>query len=261
MNVLSHNDFCSRFIQINFLDYASLVTSLPTEWRHVLSTLQERPPGGAPELFYLIITNPKTCRLAYKCFIESLTIAKPHELKWIDKGINIIDHKWREYNSLPFKCTLSTKLHAFQYKITHRILGTGSFKKLCNIVDDDTCTFCAEAEETLLHLFVECPIIQGFWEEIKSWINNSTGIDILNTTDPNILLFGDVRSLLATHVLLTAKYYIFICQLRKTRPCLLSFKQMLITEYKTEKYISKQSKKKSINFENKWRPIEDLLTA
>ena len=259
MNILTYNNFCTQFVQINFLDYASLVMSIPTTWKRIISAVDERPVAGVPELFYQIIQNPKTCRFAYKYFIESLPVTKPHELKWIDKGIRIRDEEWRAFNILPFKCTFSTKLQAFQYKITHRILGTASFKKLCNIVEDDSCTFCSNEQETLKHLFVECPEVQIFWENVRTWLN--TYPIILNIADPIPILFGDTRSLLASHVLLSGKYYIFLCQIRKQRLCLTGFKHMLITEYKTEQYISKQSKRKTITFQDKWGPIEDLLTA
>ena len=256
MNILSYNEFCDQFVQINFLDYASLVTSLPTEWKMLLSGERLRPEAGTPELLCQIIMNPKTCRFAYKCFIESLPRTKPHELKWSEKGINISEEEdWRMYNNLPFKCTMSTKLQAFQYKIIHRILGTGTLKKMCNIVGNDDCTFCAGQPETLLHLFVECAISQSFWIALRTWLNTYLNLPI----DPRSIMFGDTRSFLISHVILAAKYYIFLCQIKKQPPCLTAFKAILRTEYATERYIAKQSTRETCKFREKWEPIQNLL--
>lgn len=257
MKTLSYNEFCDQFIQINFLDYASLVTSLPTKWKTLLSGEGFRPEVGTPELLSQIIMNPKTCRFAYKCFIESLPRTKPHEIKWREIGINISDQDWILYNNLPFKCTMSTKLQAFQYKITHRILGTGTLKKMCNIVENDDCAFCAGHPETLLHLFVECAVAQSFWTALSIWLNAYLDFSI----EPRRILFGDTRSLLISHVTLAAKYYIFLCQIRKQQPCLTAFKAILRTEYATEKYIAKQSTRRICKFREKWEPIQDLLVV
>lgn len=258
MTIISYNNFCDQFTHINFLDYASLIASLPMDWKRLLSREMSKPDIGESELVYKIIADPKTCKFAYKCFSEALPIAKPHEIKWREKGINIPDEEWRQYNALPYRCTKSTKLQAFQYKIIHRILGIGVFKKLCNIVEDDVCSFCAEESETLLHLFTECPVVNTFWDSMRGWVE--TYIDPINL-DPVTIMFGDTGSCLISHVILTSKYYIFLCQFRKQRPCLAGIKSMWKAEYDTEKHIAKQNKRFFKMFKDKWEPFHGLWSA
>ena len=42
-----------------------------------------------------------------------------------------------------------------------------------NITDDPRCTFCKESEETIIHLFVECPQTNLLWQNVFSWINQN----------------------------------------------------------------------------------------
>ena len=259
MNIISYNNFCNQFMNINFLDYASLVASLPVQWKRILSRETHKPEIIESDLSYKIISEPKTCRFVYKCFIEALPTDKPHELKWRNKGIVIPDDTWKLYNALPYRCTKSTKLQAFQYKITHRVLGIGVFKKICKIVEDDACTFCAGAPETLVHFFVECPVVKTFWGTVRTWLD--THLDIANHLEPATILFGDAGSCLISHVFLAIKYYIFLCQIREQHPCLAGMKSTIKLEYNTEKQIALQSMKLMKNFQDKWRPIESLLSV
>lgn len=196
MNIISYNQFCNQFTHINFLDYASLIASMPADWKRVLTKETNKPDIGELDLFHQVIAEPKTCKFAYKCFIEDLITTKPHEVKWRESGINMSDEKRRLYNVLPYKCTKSTKLQAFQYKIIHRILGIGVFKKICNIAEDDTCTFCANEPETLLHVFVECPVVRKFWETLCTWLE--AYIDLVNKLDQVTIMFGDTDQPRAT---------------------------------------------------------------
>ena len=78
--------------------------------------------------------------------------------------------QWQLIFSFIFKITFHTKLQAFQFKFLHRIiiyLNSRLFK--IKLVDSPICSFCHEAEETLVHLFCECPVSKSFWNEIYNW--------------------------------------------------------------------------------------------
>jgi hypothetical protein len=257
MNIISYNNFCEQYTHINFLD-ATLMTSLPAQWKRLLLRETRKPEFVEPVLVQHVLTKPKTCKFAYDCFVKSLPIVKPHEVKWGQKGINITDMEWKIYNALPYKCTKSTKLQAFQYKVIHRVLGTGVFKHMCQIIDDDACTFCAEEAETLLHLFAECPVVKAFWETLWVWLG--TYLDLISELNQITIMFGDVDSLMISHVILTAKYYIFLCQIRKQRPCLAGVIPMLKVEYSIEKHIAKRSMNLFKTFQDKWGPVDGLLS-
>ena len=57
----------------------------------------------------------------------------------------------------------STKLRWFQYRINHNILTTNKTAFKMKILHDPMCTFCNSDEETIRHLFWECPIVQNLY--------------------------------------------------------------------------------------------------
>ena len=61
-----------------------------------------------------------------------------------------------------FKCTKSTKLITFNFKLLHRQLPTNSFLKKVGLRDDDKCTFCHKEIENLIHLFWRCKKQKNF---------------------------------------------------------------------------------------------------
>lgn len=194
---------------------------------------------------------------AYENFTAGLPVTKPYETKWSEKGIDITEEEWRVLNILPYKCTLSTKLQAFQYKITHRILGTRVFQKMCRITDDDACTFCQDHAETITHLFIECPVTDTFWQNVVVWL--SPELDLADQINHKMILFGVSDSLLKSHLLLIAKYYLFICERGGQIPTVAGVSAMVKVEYDTERFIAKGNKSVFKRYQDKWRPIEGLL--
>jgi len=70
---------------------------------------------------------------------------------------------WNAYY-LPFLCTGETKLRVFQYKFLHRRIATNDFLCKIGIKQVDSCSFCGESTETLVHLFWNCKYTQAFWK-------------------------------------------------------------------------------------------------
>ena len=44
LNTLTHNEFVAKYLNINFMDYASLMASIPKAWRRILSVQEVKPP-------------------------------------------------------------------------------------------------------------------------------------------------------------------------------------------------------------------------
>jgi hypothetical protein len=242
MNIITYERFITKYININFMDYASLIASLPRAWKRMLGNLTEKPDLLEPDLQYKIITQPKTCRFAYKVFIEALVIHKPHEVKWSLSFPFMEENEWKRYNRLPFQCSINTKLQSFQYKIIHRILGTRKVLKLYNIVEDDYCLFCQNDTETISHLFVDCQIVQNLWVNVCEWLAPS--IDLETKLNAKIIIFGDDSSVLISLIVLIVKYHIFLSRIREQAPNVAGIKQMIRAEFLIEQQIAK--KKSSI---------------
>ena len=55
------------------------------------------------------------------------------------------------------KTTRDTGLRWFQYKLLYNLLPTCRFLFQRGLVDSFACVFCKGSEETLIHLFLDCP--------------------------------------------------------------------------------------------------------
>ena len=64
--------------------------------------------------------------------------------------------------------TQSFKLFSSNFCIVLYI-QTQDYLKSSFKVDSPICSFCHNAEETLVHLFCECPVRKSFWNEISRW--------------------------------------------------------------------------------------------
>ena len=54
------------------------------------------------------------------------------------------------------KCTISTKLRDFQYRLLNQAVITNTHLFKWKIIQTDLCTFCEEQPESILHLLVKC---------------------------------------------------------------------------------------------------------
>ena len=86
--------------------------------------------------------------------------------------------------------------------------------------------------ETLTHLFYGCEKIHGFWESTTKNYLEPYGICEINKE--NVILGFDTKEKqnnIINHIILEAKYFIYVCKLEKKVPVFNRFKNRLkITE-------------------------------
>ena len=120
---------------------------------------------------------------------------------------------------LPKTCNQDTWMQMFQYKILHRILATNSKLFLYKIFESPLCSFCNSENESILHLFCECDITTGIWQDIIDWLN-SQGFNFEYLNDSQIIL-GDPRlDAVVNRILLTTKIAIFQSKEKSKPPTL-----------------------------------------
>ena len=96
---------------------------------------------------------------------------------------------WESTYSLPFWCSKETKLREFQFKPLHRRIATNDFLYKIGIKQSDSCTFCGETTENMVHLFWSCKYSNAFWKDCYQWImQNTSKVEKFNL--PGALLFG-----------------------------------------------------------------------
>ena len=166
---------------------------------------------------------------------------------------------WKQIHLLPHLVILGYS-RSFQYKILNNFLHLNkklfTFRKLTSPL----CTFCKLSNETVLHLFYECHIVQNLWSKLDLFFENDFALFDL-TPQAAFLGFLNVDSklfLIQNHLLLIFKIYIY--NSRRSESLMIKF---LIREImkvkKTEEKISISNEKKHAMYKRKWQQVENVL--
>ena len=257
----SYREFNNIYnIRTNFLEYNGLIAAI-RRFVHE-KNIQHVPPKHhgpvMPNVLKLICKDKKGCRGIYEQILKT-GLSPKSLLKWKnelgippDSGIfskgSIFEHV--------FRTTKDPKLMWFQYRINHRILGTNYLLKKMNIVVDDSCTFCRNAPETLLHLFYQCPISKEFLTQLFSYIQNKCNIE-LNERGVKDVIFGSHKlDKIQNLLLLQAKHFIYFNKINCQIPLIEVFKKRIKLFYRIEKFNATKCFQLS-KFERTW----DMYTA
>ena len=120
---------------------------------------------------------------------------------------DIRENEWKLY-FLNIKQWHEIKLRDFQYKINNKILVTNSFLFKINKVDSEICSYCKEQPEQIHHLFLTCPKVKLFWNELKTWLHANINLEI-SLEDREILFSYSGKKELVNYLYVLAKYFIY----------------------------------------------------
>ena len=188
-------------------------------------------------------SSNKPSQAAYKILItKKCTRPEKSQKKWIRdcELVDVEDLDWESIYLLPRICTLSTKLRNFQFKFLHRRIATNSFLFKIKLSESNLCCFCQTAQETLLHLFWECPITEAFWNSVQQFF---VFVDLIPASQVLTLcqclgLKGEKSALLFNHCLLLGRFYIYSCKYKNVRPSSIEYVNQVRCNLKLEKHVS-----------------------
>ena len=239
------------------LKYNQLISCIPKEWKIKLQSENTNMPyvQSFSETF-LKSKYPVKFLNKHQTKSEPLQEIKS-EHKWNivfeDENLN-----WNQIYTMSLKCTIDQKLRNFQYKFLMQIVRTNDFLLKCNLVQSNLCDFCNMNIETVKHLFWECVFTQHFWNELANVLNaQNLNISITFRTMTFGVIKSNYKQYMINHVILSAKYFIYICKLQKTLPIIYHFKRYLKNEIELEKQIAlNHNKIESHNL--KWQQLNEL---
>ena len=188
------------------------------------------------------------------------TTKKPISLiKW--ENIYNEPIEWQRAFSKAFKTTTDSKLKWFQIRFLYRLIPTNRFLHLRKIKDHPYCTFGCNVDETISHLFYQCPKVLSFWEEILNWIkNNCTNCDTLFFTEQLIVL-GYKNNIFTDKaidlLIVMGKWHLYKCKLQGREPNVEVFKQQFKERYRIEKHIYAARSNIDV-FNNLWTQYQNL---
>ena len=147
---------------------------------------------------------------------------------------------WKSTYYIPFLCTRESKLRVFLFKFLHRKIATNDFLRKIGIKQGNSCSFCEEEKETLVHLFWTCKHTHDFWKSVFEWISQNV-TDLENIYPSLSLCFGLIDStkyFLFHHLLLISRHYIYTCRLGNKLPKLQLYIQLVMNSVIIEKKIA-----------------------
>ena len=120
-----------------------------------------------------LLSHKKFCKKACQRLIKKkASTPLKSQGKWLAEDlIGNETVNWESTYSLPFWCSKETKLREFQFKLLHRRITTNDFLYKIGIKQSDSCTFCGEATENLVHLFWSCKYSNPLLERLLSMDN------------------------------------------------------------------------------------------
>ena len=128
---------------------------------------------------------------------------------------------WKNIFTMAFKCTASTKLQSFQYRIINRIISCNKWLNDITIKSSNLCSVpdCKDID-TISHFFIFCKSTKQFWKSLFNWWNYHNFIQIIDEEAlEECILFGfqqkDNDVLMLNYVILHAKHYIYTKKLNE----------------------------------------------
>ena len=238
-----------------FLDYQHLVHNIHPTWiiqindNHVF--ISENKTNVICNIYIKnLIKAKKGSRVFYDTFVGVNEYIP--QGKWQAEIGNISENEWKLY-FLNIKQWHEVKIRDFQYKINNKILVTNSFLAKINKIDSELCTYCKEQPEKIHHLFLTCPKVRLFWQELRTWLHTFVKID-LSLDDRNILFSFSGKNKLVNYIYVLAKFYIYQNKFISRNISIQGFINLLKKKMLSEKYIS-FIKNRLSNFFKKWSPL------
>ena len=162
------------------------------------------------------------------------------------RSTNIIDiTTWKTTYHICFRTVQDNYLIWLQYRILHRILGTNYYTHKLKITNSPQCNICKESEETIVHLFCECPKIITLWENITTWIRNKLNITITLSSLEIILGYQHRNNYMKplNTIILVTKAYIFWCTQKNKDPIIADLLTRIETTYTEQNTIALKTNK------------------
>ena len=134
---------------------------IPHNWKRNIPECEEVYLTSQESLIKDLMKVTKICRYIHKLSVKQIFNPPKSIDKW-NSLFNTTNLDWAKICLVPIKACLSTRIRYFQFKLIHRILGVNKYLKTLNISISNLCSFCRKSEESIEHIFWDCPITRRF---------------------------------------------------------------------------------------------------
>ena len=144
----------------------------------------------------------------------------------------------------------------FSMRIMHSIIGTNMLLKVIGVINNNKCSFCLIAKDTIQHTFWSGHRFWSYWKKYDSCCR-------LRLSEC-LILFGiddDIKmENVFDFILLVAKQYLYKCKIEKQLLNIDIFRKKQLCKYKIEEYDAKMSCSCS-SFSSRWEPYKPYFAG
>ena len=201
------NPDCSLQID-DVSDYVtSILGALPSSWLEIIYSDDRIVSDGNSESLSLTIkcnnnsvdASNVSVRNASYLLREAVSATPKGEIYW--KNV-FIDLSFKNRWSNVYKGLKDFHDSDLDFKLLHNILFTNCKLYIMKLVDSPLCTFCKDQTETVMHLFVDCRVINPLWGDLITKLDRVYEIKIYDKWKQLTLLGTDFNHKRHEHILI-----------------------------------------------------------
>lgn len=260
---LSDHEIRDKFqVTCSFLDQLQIRSSLPFQWKRLLTTSNPQPLRHKP----YIVTNHQNCldvadassRKIYKALVLLKIPPIASQKKWNEIFPIAQDHwpeYWRNIYIRAFWSVRDSKHQAFQYRVIHRIIPCNKYLSNLRLRQDYICPNCGD-QDTLPHFFYHCPIVHSLWTKLANWLLQNANFDLPLSSENVIfgIAMDSPSAKVSNSLFIYTKFFIYRQRLFHGSDLnLLHFLMELRSKIKVEKFLTDLEQKPN-KFKG-WKPI------
>ena len=214
-----------------------------------------------PQNYDLAITIYKKnlSQKIYKFLADDVMLIHNKYMKWRDELGNdfcesLIDFGKQHLNI--FKVTNVPKYRSFQYRLLQRGIVTNIQLHKWKMISTDLCSFCNDNRETVIHMLVECSVIQQIWQKVYQYCFDvyATKVDI-NARAIIMNKIHPVAGHVTNFICLIAKQYIYRQRCLGKSIKFVELKALIESIQNVEKYIAIKNDNLS-KHNRKWKIVD-----
>jgi len=245
---------------MTFFKYMQILDAIPRAWKNIISENRDdfcEKNGSLRDQHLLCLTRIIGLeRLSSKLiYIQILSKKKqrPTSETTIGRKFENLDLLWPKIHMVARHSTIDSYTRMFHFKCTHNILYLNRQLHSMGLAETRLCSYCSGQDETIEHLFYECPKTLDLWTQIKQCLS---GIDLPDITPQSAYIGLPIDSdPLIQHIHLI--FRICLYKGRKQKSCSIQYFINKVKQVRQiETLITSTNPRKRIFNHQKWTRVE-----
>ncbi len=259
----------SKNVKYNVFQIARVKKAIPMQWKEAISISTAGMKSKKTSTVHMKLANctVNICNTSgkfvtkriYDQLILKMYVQPTAINKWASEFV-IEDNDWPLIFRLPYLATRDTYLQSLQYKFIHRIIPCKKWLHTQKVIDSPFCNSCHDVIDDIIHHFVDCRGLNGFWHSLESWWNRTAEYSVTLSKKHIILGFyyDNMYFSSINYVVMLAKSYIYRQVNCERIVDFYNFLSILKQKLEIEKYVCTSTGKIQL-FDKRWSSILDKL--